>query len=262
MSKTFKEEVKARYSLINDIIKQIEKKLKSFPEGGLSVKHRMNSTYYYRTGTENDDRLLTSADKQLISDLVQKNYLQKVLKASKEEADALKKLQKRYPELVAEEIYDHLSTDRKKLAKRIGLADDQYVRKWENKTYDPKPFKDGYPVYLTMKGERVRSKSEVIIADRLYANGIPYKYECPLIIGNEVIHPDFSILRVSDRKVVYLEHCGKADDPEYQEDMVPRINKYILAGIYEGEKLFLTFEADGTPLDVRVLDAMINRHFK
>ena len=28
------------------------------------------------------------------------------------------------------------------------------------------------------------------------------------------------------------------------------------------EKLFLTFEADGTPLDVRVLDAMINRHFK
>ena len=262
LNKAFRDEALEREKFVEDIIRQIEHKMKGFPDGRINIKKRNNKMYFYRAGGDEREKLLTSADKQLISDLVQKNYLQKVLKASKEEADALKKLQKRYPDLVAEEIYDHLSTDRKKLAKRIGLADDQYVRKWENKTYDPKPFKDGYPVYLTMKGERVRSKSEVIIADRLYANGIPYKYECPLIIGNEVIHPDFSILRVSDRKVVYLEHCGKADDPEYQEDMVPRINKYILAGIYEGEKLFLTFEADGTPLDVRVLDSMINRHFK
>jgi len=262
MSKTFKDEFKARNNLINEIIKQIEKKLKTLPEGGLSIKHISNKTYFYLTGTEDGERLIKQNEKQLLSDLVQKRYLKQVLKSSRKEADALQKLQNEYPSLPAEDIYDQLSGDLKKYAKRIGLADDQYVRKWENKTYDPKPFKDGYPVYLTMKGERVRSKSEVIIADRLYANGIPYKYECPLIIGNEVIHPDFSILRVSDRKVVYLEHCGKADDPEYQEDMVPRINKYILAGIYEGEKLFLTFEADGTPLDVRVLDAMINRHFK
>jgi hypothetical protein len=262
MSKTFKEIIRDRDNLINEIISQIEKKIKTFPEGGLSIKRISNKVYFYLNGTAEGERLLKADEKQLIADLVQKRYLKKVLKASKKEADALRRFEKNYPSLAAEDIYDQLSKDMKKYAKRIGLADEQYVRKWENKSYTPKPFKDGYPVYLTMKGERVRSKSEVIIADRLYANGIPYKYECPLIIGSEVIRPDFSILRVSDRKVVYLEHCGKADDPEYQEEMVPRINKYILAGIYEGEKLFLTFEADGTPLDVRVLDVMINRHFK
>ena len=262
MSKTFREEINARDKLINEIIKQTEKKLKTLPEGGLNVKHISNKTYFYLNSTEDGERLIKQNEMPLISDLVQKRYLKKVLKASKKEAAALSKLQKNYPDLSAEDIYDHLSGDLKKYAKRIGLADNEYVRKWENRPYDHKPFKEGYPVYLTMKGERVRSKSEVIIADRLFANGIPYKFECPLIIGNEVIHPDFSILKVSERKVVYLEHCGKTDDPEYQEEMVPRINKYILAGIYEGDKLFLTFESDSTPLDMRVLDVMINKHFK
>lgn len=262
MNKSFRQEVIARDRLLAEMISQIEKKLKTFPEGGVSVKHRNNSTYYYLTGTEDGGRLLHQKDRQLISDLIQKNYLKRVLKASKIEAAALKRLQKIYPTITAEEIFDHLTSDRKKYAKRIGQADEQYIRKWEKTPFTPKEFRDGIPVYLTMKGERVRSKSEMIIADRLYANGIPYKYECPIMIGNEIIHPDFSILKVSERRVVYMEHCGKADDPDYQEDMVPRINKYILAGIFEGERLFLTFESSNCPLDVRVLDAMINKHFK
>ena len=33
---------------------------------------------------------------------------------------------------------------------------------------------------LIQKNERVRSKSEKIIADMLYHKNIPYKYECPI----------------------------------------------------------------------------------
>ena len=89
------------------------------------------------------------------------------------------------------------------------------------------------------------------------------KYECPLMVGdNEIIHPDFTILRISDRKIIYYEHCGRMDDPGYAEDMVERSVKYSLSGILQGDRLFYTFETSATPLDVRVLDEMIRRNFK
>ena len=50
--------------------------------------------------------------------------------------------------------------------------------------------------YYTIKGERVRSKSEKIIADELYRYQIPYKYEFPLTLAthnrNIQLYPDFT----------------------------------------------------------------------
>ena len=166
------------------------------------------------------------------------------------------------PELIAEDVYSMMPDDRKPYIRPIILTDEQYISEWQNRPYDKKPISDDVPRFETLRGERVRSKSEVIIADRLYANGIPYKYECPILVGDEIIHPDFTILRVSDRKVVYLEHCGKVGDQDYADDMTERINKYTLAGIYERDRLFFTFETANKPLDVRVLDKMINDMFK
>ena len=102
----------------------------------------------------------------------------------------------------------------------------------------------------------------MIIADRLYLNGIPYKYECPIKVGDEIIHPDFTILRISDRKILYLEHCGMLDDPKYADDLVRRASLYALEGIVMGDRLFYTFESSKTPLDVRVMEALINNQFR
>ena len=102
----------------------------------------------------------------------------------------------------------------------------------------------------------------MIIADRLYLNGVPYKYECPIKVGNEIIHPDFTILRISDRKILYLEHCGMLDDPKYADDMVRRASLFALEGIIMGDRLFYTVESSQNPLDVRVLDVMIQNQFR
>ena len=52
--------------------------------------------------------------------------------------------------------------------------------------------------YYTYKGERVRSKSEMIIANELFRNNIPYKYELPIELENwnkkVTIYPDFTVL--------------------------------------------------------------------
>ena len=269
MNKRLTDEIKARYELVSKMEKLAEEKLKSFPEGRIKIKHSGNHVYYYQASENANsfEKYIPENNKKLIDDLIQKGYIKKVLSTAKTEKLFLNKIIEGYPKKIPEDIYEQLCDDRKNIVKPIILTDEQFIQRWQESRYTPKAISSDTPVFITMNGEHVRSKSEMIIADRLLANGIPYKYECPLVLRKEnktiTIHPDFSMLRLSDRKTVYYEHCGKMDDPEYTENnVVKRINDYSQAGIVLGDTLFLTFESSTTPLDVRVLDELINKHFK
>ena len=257
-----KELINIRCDQIKKYISVLERKIEGAPQGRISIKHINNRTYYYLISSDSTEKVLSKNDSKLIEDLIQKEYLKKSLKALKRELNILDRANKRYPQLVAEDIYDKLSDDRKKYVTPVVLTDEQYVIVWQNKPYKPGYIPNDFPYYLTMRGERVRSKSEMIIADRLYLNGIPYKYECPIKVGDEIIHPDFTILRISDRKILYLEHCGMLDDPKYADDLVRRTSLYALEGIVMGDRLFYTFESSKTSLDIRVVEALINKQFR
>ena len=73
-----------------------------------------------------------------------------------------------------------LHSERKKLITPIVPDEDTFVRQWEQDEYQPGYFSDEAPFIRSNRGERVRSKSEKIIADKYYKLGIPYKYEKPL----------------------------------------------------------------------------------
>ena len=262
MAIDFRKELNARLDLLTKSIEDIEKKNQTFPDGRINVRVHQHRSYYYLDGGKSKDRYLTRKDAALIEQLIQKDYLNKVLKDAKTEQKAILKMLELYPETVAKDVYDSLSEGRKKYATPINICDDAFAQKWMNTPYKRKPFKKDMPEFYTTKGERVRSKSEIIIADRLRANGIPYRYECPLKVGKKIIHPDFTILRMSDRKILYHEHCGKMDDPNYIEDMLTRGKDYSLENILLGDRLFYTFESDTTPLDVAMLDMLIKRHYR
>ena len=262
MAVDFRKELNARYELLTKSIEDIEKKSQTFPEGWINIRCRNGRFYYYFAGADDKDRFLTHDDAALIEQLIQKDYLNKVLKGAKTEQKAILKMLKLYPETVAEDIYDSLPEGRKQYATPINICDDAFAQKWMETPYKRKPFKKGTPVFTTIKGERVRSKSEALIADRLYARGIPYRYECPLKVGKKVIHPDFTILRMSDRKILYHEHCGKMDDEDYKEDMAERANDYSEEGIILGDRLFYTFESEKNPLDMRTFDRIVDTHFR
>ena len=263
MKSDLKNEINERYLLISSLIDPVEKKLKKLPSGRLKICHRGNNTYYYfYDNNKSIPKLLSRDDYVLISDLAQRSYLENVLTVSKQELRALNHVLKTFPKNTAEEIYGLLNEERKKLVKPITTPDEKFIKEWLDKPYIQKPFKEGQQIYYTARGEKVRSKSEVIIADRLFANGIPYKYECPIKIGNITIHPDFTILKVSDRRNLYLEHNGRMGDPDYVEKMVNRVNLYNQAGIFQGDNLFLTFESEKTPLDIKLLDRLIDNFFK
>lgn len=256
------ETMKKRRETLLKSISEIELKLKLLPDGFISVKNRRNKAYYYMSSGHVKDVYLSSENEALIKQLVQKDYLKKALRSAKKEAEALENAIGIYPQPFVEGVFDHLPEAKKKYAEPLFPGADEIARKWLAQPYVPKPIGKDTPVYLTIKGERVRSKSEVIIADRLWANGIPYKYECPILVRDEIIHPDFTILRLSDLKILYHEHLGKLDDPQYTERNNIRINSYNEEGIILGDRLFLSFETSKTPLDVRVIDNLINTHFR
>ena len=262
MAVDFRKELNARYELLTKSIEDIEKKCRTFPEGWINIRCRNGRFYYYFAGADDKDRFLTREDAPLIEQLIQKDYLNKVLRGAKTEQKAILKMLRLYPETLAEDVYDSLPEGRKLYATPINVCDEAFAQKWMNTPYKRKPFKKDAPVFTTIKGEQVRSKSEVMIADRLFAKGIPYRYECLLKIGGRIIHPDFSILRMSDRKILYHEHCGKMGDPDYKEDMVERANLYSEGGIVLGDRLFYTFESDTAPLNTMTLDRLIDTHYR
>lgn len=126
-----------------------------------------------------------------------------------------------------------------------------------------KPFSaDDNSAFYTKKNERVRSKSEVIIANLLNMMNLPYRYECALVVGDRKIHPDFTILDVENRRQVYLEHCGMMDTPNYAKSAVERINLLALNNICIGENLICTFETSTHVMDTRVVKKEIQAVLK
>jgi len=74
-------------------------------------------------------------------------------------------------------------------------------------------------IHRTRKGDLVRSKSEVIIANVLIDLGISYKYEEPLYSESDPKDfrlPDFTIKYEGEE--FYWEHLGMIEDPEYKKE--------------------------------------------
>lgn len=71
-------------------------------------------------------------------------------------------------------------------------------------------------IHRTSRGEAVRSKSEVIIANLLHAKKIDYHYESPLDLGGVVKYPDFTVEDDDTGVTYYWEHCGLLHDPAYR----------------------------------------------
>ncbi len=125
---------------------------------------------------------------------------------------------------------------------------------------EPMGFAADAPEYYADNGVRVRSKSEIIIANMLENTGVPYKYECPLdLAAKGTVSPDFTCLNVRTRKEYIWEHFGMMDDEEYANKNVQKINAYEEKGYICGVNLIMTFETSRVPVNTNVVREMIER---
>ena len=98
---------------------------------------------------------------------------------------------------------------------------------------------------------------EMIIADMLDEVQIPFLYEKPLKLGTWTIHPDFTLLDISNRREIYWEHFGMMDDMDYRNDAFSKMGKYEECGFYQYNRLIWTFETGKQPLNTKVLRRML-----
>ncbi|MBR1827580.1 MAG: hypothetical protein IJ771_07705 [Clostridia bacterium] len=251
-------ELKDRRAYLQYLIRKKEKSIAKAPEGYLIVQKagRGESLQYYRvTYDERNRRRRTYISKRkdlpLIQALAQKDYDRKVLEAANLELAAIDGLLTHIPKNSAENIYALLDLQRALLVHPDVEPTDVFIAKWQGKEYDGNP----YPIqkkHYTARGEIVRSKSEVEIANFLFFHGIPYRYEYPLKLrdGHQTVtyYPDFVILDPVSRKVILLEHLGRMDDPEYVEEQVRKRRVYEDNGFFEGENIIYTWETGSQPL--------------
>ena len=116
-------------------------------------------------------------------------------------------------------------------------------------------------VILSERGERVRSKSEKILADFFYRRNILYKYEKPLNLkGFGTVYPDFTFLSKKTGQEIYWEHEGMMDKPEYARSAVRKIESYQKNEIYTGDRLILTFETEQSVLNTGVIEGLVKRY--
>lgn len=255
-----KDVLERRKKYLLQIKEEKKKKIQMAPEGMLRVQ-KSNNTYQYYVRTDSKDCngiYIKKKDREFAKKLAQRDYDEKVLVAVEKEIEEIEQCFFRKSSVCAEEIYESLHSGRQALVQPIVEPEMEYVRNWENVIYEGKGFDDDMPLLYTAKGERVRSKSEVIIADTLYRENIPYRYEYPLYLnGWGIVYPDFTVLNVRKRKVVYWEHFGRMDDPEYSEKVVSKIRKYEENNIFQGDMLLSTYETMNQPINQRQIKRMI-----
>lgn len=78
--------------------------------------------------------------------------------------------------------------------------------------------------------------------------------------GYGYVVPDFKILNVRTKKEYYLEHFGMMDDYEYAKNAIKKIECFQKNEIYPGEKLLITLEASDSPLNMIILEKMVNKY--
>jgi len=91
-------------------------------------------------------------------------------------------------------------------------------------------FEDGL-IHRTARNELVRSKSEVIIADRLSSLKVEYAYERELKIDDMSKFPDFTIEDAESGRSIYWEHCGMLHVPAYKRRWEEKLQWYRSHGI-------------------------------
>ena len=90
-------------------------------------------------------------------------------------------------------------------------------------------------IHRTARGEAVRSKSEVIIANLLHASGVEYHYEQPLERDGMVKYPDFTIEDDDTGETYYWEHLGMLSDDDYRRRWSEKREWYRERGILSRE---------------------------
>lgn len=253
-----KEELYSRKEYVEKVIDSMDSRASnSRCEGSVYVKSHKKGFQYYEK-TDSGITYIKAGNLEYARRVVQNEYNNKVLKAAKEEYKRLTGLLNMYDNNYIEDVYKKMPKGKRVLVKPIRLSDEEYVKMWNEQQYEKLEFREGVPEFYSARGERMRSKSEVMIADLLDRMKINYKYEKPLKLTRlGIVHPDFTLLDVKNRKEIYFEHLGMMDDLAYRNNAFNKIRAYEKDGYFIGDRLIVTTESVNCLLDIKGIEKKV-----
>lgn len=142
-----------------------------------------------------------------------------------------------------------------------GQDNDIYIKMWLETKYQTNHAHPEHLQHKSLQGERLRSKSEVIIANALYMNRIPYRYECELELGEVTLYPDFTILHPMTLEVYYWEHFGMMSQEAYREKTLQKLRLYGEYQMFPFHQLITTYESESVALDSEMIQKVIDMYF-
>ena len=242
-------------------------KLSTFPEGELSIQK--NGSYHrWIIKTEEQKTYCPKSNRSLAEIMALKKYYSLLLLEVEEELSLLTSYKNKLSyashskELSASDLlseaspyYELLQTHFAK--NKLPVS----VQKWCAEVYETNNSHPENLIHTTLAGHKVRSKSEVIIANLLYTNGIPYRYEAALILNEMTIYPDFTILHPTSQQLFYWEHFGMMDKNNYCDAACNKLKSYCYNGIYPSMQLITTYETGKVPIRSEQVQQIISQYF-
>ena len=258
--------LKERNVLLQELIAEKKEAILSTPKGNIKVKiagrNKNYAQYYLRPeGDEKWKYIPEKSNEDIISAIVNRDYDEQIYRIAAEEQKNIEKLLCHRNDKALSNCFEKLNFARKKWVTPVIPSDEEFVKSWCSEAYPPLPFREEDAELYTKKGERVRSKSERMIANTLYEYGIPYRYEYPLIENNMIwARPDFTVLNIRKRKTYYWEHFGIMDDSNYAKSAVKKISQYMKKGFFQGETLISTYETSSSLLNESEVILLIKKY--
>lgn len=248
-------------------LRTLEKKIKAYiskaPEGKLRCAHKGKSFQYYIGKV-----YLGKDKKKMIEDIANREYQEKLLPKVQKKIRMLERCEEclKFDFSETEKVYLELIPARKNLVNPLIRIKSDYIKRWQETDYERWEITDDNVRgrYFNVKNERVRSKSEKIIADELTRYGIPYRYEYPLQLneGGRIVQkrPDFIALNPNTLEEFVIEHLGMMDSDRYYNNVMNKLYIYEKNGYMIGVNLLIFHETSDNPVDTKIVDEYIE-HF-
>ena len=256
-----------RIKTLDLLISRLQETIAKRAPGELVIHVQRGKKRYYQL-KEGKRHYLGRNESSLITDLAQKQYEQIILSAAIREKEVLQKcldLISSAIEQGLDSIAESIDPDIVKCIVPDISTDDGFARAWAKEDFTQQEKTEKHR-YETLSKDLVRSKSEALIADRLFNAGIPFRYEQQLLLGNRFAmhcyYPDFTILNKRTRQVFIWEHLGMMGDRDYCSDNLNKLEVYAEYGILTGKNLILTFEGGDKPLSTSYVNKMIEAYLK
>lgn len=266
------------------IVKELEKEIfleerilqrydsAKYPEDILICKTRRGKPrFFIRKKNENKQLYIGQPDFKILKDMYQKQLNAEIAKVLKNNIYVMQKMVKRLYDYGVDSVAELLPAAYIKLrdvlesdainegSRDVMMTSDAWISKAAGKSsvVQSENSKDRKGLkHRTSFDLMVRSKNEMLIAEGIYASGLEFRYEKRLELvtenpdgyNTEPLYPDFTI-KLSDGTLIYWEHLGMMDRPDYQRNNFEKMKKYLSNGIYPPKNLILTFDGDDMPFD-------------